>query len=592
MGFVYPYGSYEQGSVPDVPVSPLGAASPVVDTMAGLLPWLGKVPGYATELETQEPHGGATSPQLPVLLGGAGLLAGMARGKKVNTVAGKPFEKVHPEDFIVSRDKTTRPEFLTPYGADDLSQMHVAKIPGVDAGYAVKSDGDIVNVFNNGAKGEHHGAMAVIDAIRNGGKKLDFYDSHLTEFYKSLGFKEVSRDAFDPAYMHKNWVNKYGKEHKPDVIYMEYRGGDNDPAHAIRMYETKWGTRLEPHKAGAGLPGAEHQLPGGAQREGLGGQAPAGAAGLPPGGVRPPIGLMGNASERVVDKAAWEKFIKSKEFRGRMAKMKERGDEYLKAYPEREWWDLHGTTVENTYPGMLPQAAAFIASTAPGRNPTWNTQHATEYMRRLIKNEPIVQPDWRAGKGLMTMKEGSEMPLEHTFRANLEKSSRGDIEALRADKVRSEAKALMGDMGVGVFDRWWARLAEKPSKGIFTAKKEGSFERAGAYKQLEDVVKRAAKAEGMNIRDYSARVWTGMREWVIENKELFGVKHSGKGIGGDSKGYAHIFDDLVDKKAEFLGISRQEMLDKLTKGDANLLSLVLSTGIGAAYLKDVLKTEE
>ncbi len=71
---------------------------------------------------------------------------------------------------------------MTPYNKDDLSVSVVKMLPDVEAGYVIKPDGDIVNVINN----SHHkglGAIAIIDALKNGGRTLDCIDGHLSKSY-------------------------------------------------------------------------------------------------------------------------------------------------------------------------------------------------------------------------------------------------------------------------------------------------------------------------------------------------------------------------------------------------------------------------
>ena len=76
------------------------------------------------------------------------------------------------EDFIARRDKSPRPQFLTRYTPEDLSNMRLQVIQGQDAGYALKSDGEIVNVFNN-SNHKDVGPVLIADAIHKGGRRLD-----------------------------------------------------------------------------------------------------------------------------------------------------------------------------------------------------------------------------------------------------------------------------------------------------------------------------------------------------------------------------------------------------------------------------------
>lgn len=94
------------------------------------------------------------------------------------------------------------------YTVDEYSLMRCFLTSDGGAGFAIKSDGDLVNVFNlTGIKG--FGSILVNAAIELGAQKLDCFDGFLPEFYAGFGFREVSRE--------KNWT-----EGQPDVVYMRY----------------------------------------------------------------------------------------------------------------------------------------------------------------------------------------------------------------------------------------------------------------------------------------------------------------------------------------------------------------------------------
>lgn len=283
----------------------------------------------------------------------------------------------------------------------------------------------------------------------------------------------------------------------------------------------------------------------------------------------------------------WEEFVKSPEFANRMNEMAAVGRDYLNQHASKEWWDMHGSSFERVYgPGRLEQLAGFIASTAPNAQPRENLQTMSEYMRRSIKGESIIQPDWRVPAGQMSRREGSKIGMETGRSANLFKSENKRLADLLQDKVREEAMALMGDPNAVVLDRHWARIAEDPSRGIFAAVSEGVIEPGADYKMLKSQVVKAAEAAGRNPRDYSADVWTGIRETIKNKSQLFGEKYKGSAIRGESKSYADQFDDLIADKAKFMGISVLEMEKRLRNGDATLLSLVLATPLGAAAYRE------
>jgi len=273
----------------------------------------------------------------------------------------------------------------------------------------------------------------------------------------------------------------------------------------------------------------------------------------------------------------WNDFLQSPEFTDRLAQMEGEGREYLKQFPTKEWWDMHGGPFEEVYGAKnLPNLAGYIGSTAPGSAPRPNLQTASEYMRRHIMGEDIVQPNWRTPEGLMSRNPGVMIGMEKGRAANLLKSQRGALSELQRDKVREEAQALMGDPDAFVGDRHWVRLSEKPSAGIFAGTQEGAIGKGDSYQRLKGAVKRFAGESPLAVRrpvrDVSADIWTGVRERIKKTSDLFGQKYQGSAIQGDSKSYADQFVDLIGEKAKHLGISRSAMEKLMGAGKATLLS--------------------
>ena len=287
----------------------------------------------------------------------------------------------------------------------------------------------------------------------------------------------------------------------------------------------------------------------------------------------------------------WEQFIRGPEFHQRMNRMAEVGGDYLSKFPQREWWDMYGSPFERVYGRQnLPQVAGFTASTAPNTSPIPNLQHMSEYMRRFIRGESVVQPDWRAPEGLMNLAPGRQMPLEASRVLNLQRTERGALDELSRRKVLSEAKAMMGDPNAVVLDRHWARLGEDPSRGIYTSSQEGVISssprvnRPSDYELMEREVALAAKREQRDPRDFSADAWTGIRETIQKTGELFGEKFRGSAVLGESKSYGDHFEDLLGQKAAHLRMTKQDLEKRLKGGDASLLSMMLGAPtIGAAY---------
>ena len=296
----------------------------------------------------------------------------------------------------------------------------------------------------------------------------------------------------------------------------------------------------------------------------------------------------------------WEEFIETPEFYSRMDKMYKKGGEYMSQFPAKQWWDMHGDSSFNRVYGEknLPQVAGYMGSTAPNAAPTENTRTMSEYMRRFIKGERTIQPNWRVPEGTVSRNAGKKIGMEKGRRKNLVLSSQGRYEELGGNKVRSEAKALMGDPDAMVFDRHQVRLSEKPSEGVYAGTTEGVMpsERkktpSALYDKLGDSFKKAAAKTGDNARDYSARVWVGIRETIKDNWELFGETYQKGSIQGPSKSYADIFDDLISEKAKKLGITVLEMEERLRKGDAELLSAILAAPAGMAIQEMVFSVDQ
>lgn len=281
----------------------------------------------------------------------------------------------------------------------------------------------------------------------------------------------------------------------------------------------------------------------------------------------------------------WREYIKSPDFIARLQEMEKVGNDYLKQFPTKEWWDMHGGPFERVYGAEnLPNLAGYIASTAPGTAPRPNLQTASEYMRRHIMGEPIIQPDWRVPPGQMTRNAGTKIGMETGRAANLIKSSKGDLNALQKDKVREEALALMGNPDAFVADRHWVRLSEDPSKGVYAGTQEGAIGPGDSYSALKKSIqaytdaanKGLPKEQQRSIRDRSADIWTGIRETIKNKSELFGQKFKGSAIQGDSKSYADQFEDLIREKAKHLDITPAEMEKRLRNGSETLLSLLVA----------------
>ena len=288
----------------------------------------------------------------------------------------------------------------------------------------------------------------------------------------------------------------------------------------------------------------------------------------------------------------WWEFISSPEYRQRLREMAEEGRSFLAQHPSKEWWDLHGTSLERVYgPENLPAVAGYTAATAPRTKIVPNLRQMTEYMRRQLAGEPVVQPSWRVPEGALSMQPGGQMPLEASRVANLERVRRGALGELSSTKVADEAKAFLGDPNVGPIDVHHIRLGEAPERGIYAATQPGEIETTATkamgvapYDFQQAQIADEARNQGRTLRDYSADVWTGITETIRRTNQLYGAPFRGSMVGG-GEGYADQFSKILEQAAKKLGMDQDKLEHQLRSGDSSLLSwlLVSSPAFYAAY---------
>ena len=112
---------------------------------------------------------------------------------------------------------------LTFYSPSDYHQKGATlyKLKGIDAGFAVTDDGDIISVHNSEPKSSSYrgiGRHLIQLAKKMGGAKLDHFDfPKLNEIYSAEGFKEYDRVGWDNDYAPEGW--DYDKFGTPDLIF-------------------------------------------------------------------------------------------------------------------------------------------------------------------------------------------------------------------------------------------------------------------------------------------------------------------------------------------------------------------------------------
>jgi len=282
-------------------------------------------------------------------------------------------------------------------------------------------------------------------------------------------------------------------------------------------------------------------------------------------------------------------FSQSPEFQQRMDDMFAVGSEVMEQAGSKPWWSLKGGRMERVYgEEQLPTVAGYVAATSPATDPVENVKRASEYMRREIKGEPVIQPDYRRPDTAMG-RPGKQIGLEAGLRPNLLKVREGRPQEIRKDKVNDMFHALMGE-DVGVYDRHWAKLVEDPARGIYAENAPNVISGAmdGApelYAWIDNAVRDGAKRQNLPVSEYSARIWEGIRETIRSKGELYGTKYRAEAIPEYSGGIDDVFGALVKAKAKHLKISVEEMERRLKAGDAELLSALLATPSGFALYR-------
>lgn len=327
--------------------------------------------------------------------------------------------------------------------------------------------------------------------------------------------------------------------------------------------------------------------------------------GQPSGVIRNADGTWPKAQEAIFDPVGENmfppvgnhaEFVGSPEFQSRMDEMAAVGKRAMGG-ENPDWWNITDGPMARVYgPENIEAMAGYTASTSPRNGPVDNLQIASEFMRRQLAGEPVRQPNWRAPSTAMgsqsdvggfSPKAGAKFPNEGTYASNAERVRAGRPSTVRDDKVNDMFHALMGKL-MGVYDQHWAKLAEAPERGIYTGavanRIDGSMTsgRVEAYPVIENAVRDAAKRNGVDVARYSAWVWEGIRETIRSTGKLYGQTHRASAVPETTTGFNEIFEDLLQKKASHLGVSVPKLEAMLRRGDAELLSVLLATPIGAA----------
>lgn len=156
------------------------------------------------------------------------------------------FIEVGPDQFMKSFNRAKNIEHAVRPSPEQLKKAKLFLIPGFDSGYALMPSGEIINPFNNtNVKGLR--ALALIDAVMNGGNKASIYSGHDFRFYESLGFGVANRAA---------WIDHYDPNNPAafgqNKLAMKFVG-PRDANILMGMYEAAFNKELGKEVASEGV---------------------------------------------------------------------------------------------------------------------------------------------------------------------------------------------------------------------------------------------------------------------------------------------------------------------------------------------------
>jgi hypothetical protein len=259
----------------------------------------------------------------------------------------------------------------------------------------------------------------------------------------------------------------------------------------------------------------------------------------------------------------WEKYVKSDEFVDKLIRMGREGRTLTEAAAGKgvEWWDT--PVLDEVYGPYATVARKFLATTSANSDPYQNVRKMSEYMRRFLKGEEIIQPDFRVPETATSFAPGSKMGIEESLTQNLERSAKGEplsgVSVGAKDRVMNYPDPDPLHPRNYVPDRRWARVAEDPSQGVFTSGTEGVIRDEEQVTKIGEAIARAAEAEGRSVMNLSADVWYAMNPTEQAHP------------------YNKLIEDAIAGKAPTMGMTVAEFKKQLGLGNAELLSILLGT---------------
>ena len=140
------------------------------------------------------------------------------------------------ESARIFRQKISQARELTQLGAPmalyevpEYRDMRLFLLPDGMAGFAVRPDGDIVSVFNHpDSKLRGIAAEMMRLAVREGGRKLETFDTVMPDRYSEAGFRAVARLRWNDEHAPNDW--DHGRmavfnNGRPDLVFMVHDAG-------------------------------------------------------------------------------------------------------------------------------------------------------------------------------------------------------------------------------------------------------------------------------------------------------------------------------------------------------------------------------
>lgn len=117
------------------------------------------------------------------------------------------------------------------YDAKEYGDMRLFTTDDGKAGFALKGD-DIVSVYVR-RDSEHRGCAAALmaQAVAQGGRRLDCFDTELPHVYARAGFHPIARLPWNEEYAPEGWEHGLYDDFnngRPDVVFMAYKPGTED----------------------------------------------------------------------------------------------------------------------------------------------------------------------------------------------------------------------------------------------------------------------------------------------------------------------------------------------------------------------------